>query len=66
MSPIILATPPRDAVSPGVVTSAGDKLPTVFNDREGVEPSPLGGESKDENHKLNAQNTDIKKVSNDE
>ena len=48
MSPLILATSPRDARRLGLVPSAGDKLPTVVNDREGVAVSPLGGELKDE------------------
>ena len=50
VSPIIFAFSPRDASSPTAAaqTSANDQLLTVFHNREGVEPSPLGGEWKDE------------------
>ena len=48
VSPFILPTAPRDARSQVVSVirppSARDQLPTVFNDREGVVTSPLGGE----------------------
>ena len=48
MSPSVLATSPRDAISPGVpTTTSHEQLPSV-DDREGVERSPLGGESNDE------------------
>ena len=42
VSPSILATAPRDAISPGVHPTARHK--PVVDDREGVAPSPLGGE----------------------
>ena len=43
VSPFILATAPRDAVSLGVVPAARHKLSPIVDDREGVVPSPLGG-----------------------
>ena len=46
VSPFILATAPRDAISPGgsVVPTASHKLSPIVDDREGVVTSPLGGE----------------------
>ena len=42
-----MSTAPREARSLGASPSARDQL-TVFNDREGVVASPLGGEQEDE------------------
>ena len=47
VSPFILPTSPRDAVSLGVEPTAHDQLPTVVDDREGVFLSPLGGKVKE-------------------
>ena len=44
VSPSILATAPRDAISQGVYPTARHKLSPVVDYREGVVVSPLGGE----------------------
>ena len=44
VSPFILATAPRDAISLGVPPTAGHKLSPIVDDREGVARSPLGEE----------------------
>ena len=48
MSPSVLTTSPRDAISPGVPTTTSHEQLAVVDGREGVPLSPLAGESKDE------------------
>ena len=48
VSPLVLPMAPRDAGFLSVPPSARDQLLSVFNNREGVPDSRLGGEKEDE------------------